>query len=208
MIDELADLLTELSRVDLGELNTLVRWLITLLLSGIVIYLIFLVARRLRLSSIARMLLFATVLVLMAFTIRYAWIATYIHGDIAHDMLVYTQTTPDVTMVMEEIEHLSERLAGGKEMSVAFDEFTSWPFWWYLRDYPNKVFFGKEPVGPLDAPAVLVGLDNESAVRPYLTDHVRRQYRLRIQAVVSRRTPRLLSRCSNRSFQPATAFPP
>jgi DNA-binding beta-propeller fold protein YncE len=62
---------------------------------------------------------------------------------------------------------------------VAFDEFTSWPFWWYLRDYPNKVFFGKEPVGPLDAPVVLVGLDNESAVRPYLTDYTRQQYRLR-----------------------------
>ena len=92
-------------------------------------------------------------------------------------------------------------------MSVAFDEFTSWPFWWYLRDYPNKVFFGKEPVGPMDAPVVLVGLDNESAVTPYLTDYIRRQFRLRIQAVVSHRTPRPLSRWSNRSFQPATAFP-
>ncbi|TKJ30521.1 MAG: hypothetical protein CEE40_04800 [Chloroflexi bacterium B3_Chlor] len=164
---------------NLGELNTLVRWLVTLLLSGVFIYLTFLIARRLRVTSIARMLLFAAVLVLTVFTIRYAWIANYIHGDIAEDMLVYTQTTPDVTMVMEEIERLSERLVGGKEMRVAFDEFTSWPFWWYLRDYPNKIFFGKEPMGPLDAPVVLVGLDNESAVRPYLTNYVRRQYRLR-----------------------------
>jgi sugar lactone lactonase YvrE len=81
--------------------------------------------------------------------------------------------------VAEEIERLSERLAGGKEMKVAFDEFTSWPMWWYLRDYPNKSFFGKEPMGPLDAPVVLVGLDNESAARPYLTDYIRQQYRLR-----------------------------
>jgi uncharacterized protein (TIGR03663 family) len=164
---------------NLGELNTLMRWLITLLLSGVLIYLIILAARRLRPGSIARMLLFATILVMMVLTIRYAWIATYIHGDIAKDMLVYTQTTPDVTMIVEEIENLSERLEGGKEMRVAFDDFTSWPMWWYLRDYPNKVFFGKEPVGPLDAPVVLVGLDNEDAVRPYLTDYVRRQYRLR-----------------------------
>jgi len=164
---------------NLGELNTVMRWLITLLLSGVLIYLIFLIARRLRPSSVARMLLFTTALVLVLFTIRFTWIATFIHGDIAQDMLIYTQTTPDVTMVLDEIERLSERLAGGKEMSVAFDEFTSWPFWWYLRDYPNKVFFGKEPVGPLDAPVVLVGLDNESAVRPYLTDYIRQQYRLR-----------------------------
>jgi len=163
----------------LGELNTLMRWLITLFLSGVLIYLIFLIAKRLRATSIARMLLFATLLVLMVLTIRYAWIATYIHGDIAKDLLVYTQTTPDVTMVVEEIEQLSERIEGGKEMRVAFDEFTSWPMWWYLRDYPNKAFFGKEPMGALDAPVVLVGLDNESAVRPYLTDYIRRQYRLR-----------------------------
>jgi len=164
---------------NLGELNTLTRWLVTLLLSVVFIYLTLFIARRLRVTSIARMLLFAAVIVLTVFTIRYAWIANYIHGDIAEDMLVYTQTTPDVTMVMEEIERLSQRLVGGKEMRVAFDEFTSWPFWWYLRDYPNKVFFGKEPMGPLDAPVVLVGLDNESAVRPYLTDYIRRQYRLR-----------------------------
>jgi len=64
-------------------------------------------------------------------------------------------------------------------MRVAFDEFTSWPLWWYLRDYPNKVFFGKEPVGPLDAPVVFVGLENENATRPYLGDYVRYQYKLR-----------------------------
>ncbi len=164
---------------NLGQLNTLMRWLITLLVSGVLIYLILLIAKRLRPTSIARMLLFAATLVMLVFTIRYAWIATYVHGDIAKDMLVYTQTTPDVTMVVEEIDQLSERLVGGKEMSVAFDEFTSWPMWWYLRDYPNKAFFGKEPIGPLDAPVVLVGLDNEAGVRPYLTDYIRRQYRLR-----------------------------
>ncbi|NIN65640.1 MAG: TIGR03663 family protein [Anaerolineae bacterium] len=163
----------------LGELNTLMRWLITLLLSSVLIYVIILLARRLRPGSIARVLLFATILVMMVFTVRYAWIATYIHGDIAKDMLVYTQTTPDVTMIVEEIENLSERLEGGKDMKVAFDDFTSWPMWWYLRDYPNKAFFGKEPMGSLDAPVVLVGLDNEDAVRPYLTDYIRRQYRLR-----------------------------
>jgi DNA-binding beta-propeller fold protein YncE len=80
---------------------------------------------------------------------------------------------------MEEVEQLSERLVGGKDMRVAFDEFTQWPLWWYLRDYPNKVFFGKEPVGPIDAPVVFVGTENEAAARPYLTDYIRRQYRLR-----------------------------
>jgi uncharacterized protein (TIGR03663 family) len=163
----------------LGELNTLTRWLLALVLSGVFIYLIFLLWRRLSGGSIARTVFFTVVLILTLLTVRYAWIATYIHGDIAKDMLIYTQTTPDVTMLMEEVEQLSERLVGGKDMRVAFDEFTQWPLWWYLRDYPNKVFFGKEPVGPIDAPVVFVGIENEAAVRPYLTDYIRRQYRLR-----------------------------
>ncbi|HUW95113.1 MAG TPA: SMP-30/gluconolactonase/LRE family protein, partial [Anaerolineae bacterium] len=164
---------------NLGELNTLMRWLAGLVLCGTFIYLTALLVRRLRRASAARAFLFATVLVLTIFTVRYAWIANYIHGDVATDMLIYTQTTPDVTMLMEEVEQLSERMVGGKEMRVAFDDFTSWPLWWYLRDYPNKVFFGKEPVGPLDAPVVFVGLENESVARPYLNDYLRYQYKLR-----------------------------
>jgi len=163
----------------LGELNTLTRWLLALVLSGVFIYLIFLIWRRLSAGSRARMAFFTMVVILTLFTVRYAWIATYIHGDVAKDMLIYTQTTPDVTMLMEEVDQLSERLVGGKDMRVAFDEFTQWPLWWYLRDYPNKVFFGKEPVGPIDAPVVFVGTENEAAARPYLTDYIRRQYRLR-----------------------------
>jgi uncharacterized protein (TIGR03663 family) len=164
---------------NLGELNTLARWLVAMVLSGVFIYLILVLWRRVGASSFARVLLFTTTLVLTMLTIRYAWIATYIHGDIAKDMLIYTQTTPDVTMLMEEVEQLSERLTGGKDMRVAFDDFTSWPLWWYLRDYPNRSFFGKEPVGPLDTPVVFVGIENEAAVRPYLTDYIRQQYKLR-----------------------------
>jgi uncharacterized protein (TIGR03663 family) len=164
---------------DLGQLNTLMRFLVGLVLSGLLVYVTYLVARRLSRNSVARTLLFTTTIVLLVLTVRYAWIANYIHGDIAKDMLIYTQTTPDVTMLMEEVEQLSKRLAGGKDMRVAFDDFTSWPLWWYLRDYPNKVFFGKEPMAQLDAPVVFVGLENEAAVKPYLTDYIREQYRLR-----------------------------
>ncbi len=113
------------------------------------------------------------------FTVRYAVLASYIHGDVAREILIYTQTSPDVTLVVEEIEDLSERLVGGKDMQVAFDSFTSWPFLWYLRDYPNQQFFGRELFATPEAPVVLVGLENESAVRPFLSDYIRQQYPLR-----------------------------
>ncbi|MCZ7571992.1 MAG: TIGR03663 family protein [Ardenticatenaceae bacterium] len=118
--------------------------------------------------------------VLAGLTIRFAWIVTYVHGDIAEDMLIYTQTTPDVTMVMHEIDALSARLDGGHNLKVAYDNETSWPFEWYLRNYPNRLYYGASP-GPniSEAPVVLVGLTNENLVRPYVNGYIRHQYRLR-----------------------------
>lgn len=129
----------------------------------------------------ARQAAILLVLALLAgLTVRYAWLASYVHGDIAKDMLIYTQTTPDVTMVMDEIEAISARLAGGRNLKVAYDNETSWPFEWYLRNYPNRLYYGASP-GPNvgEAPVVLVGLVNENLVRPYVNGYIRHHYRLR-----------------------------
>lgn len=163
----------------LEELNRTMRflgYLSVLLGTGFLVYLL---VRRLGSRAWWTVITSAFLLILVLLTVRFAFLAAYQHGDIAKDMLIYTQTTPDVTMVVGEIEDLSERLVGGKNMVVAFDDFTSWPMWWYLRAFPNKVYFGKEPSGPLDAPVALVGLENEPQVRPYLVDYIRQQYRLR-----------------------------
>jgi len=94
-------------------------------------------------------------------------------------MMVYAQGAPDCSLVMREIDDLSRRLVGDKELKVAYDEAVSWPFVWYLRDYKNSQFFGKQPGGPLDAEVVLVGTSNEPGVKPHLGNrYVRREYRL------------------------------
>ena len=36
------------------------------------------------------------------------------------------------------------RLNGDKSIKVAFDNDVSWPLTWYLRDYPQRVFFRRE----------------------------------------------------------------
>ncbi len=165
----------------LAELNIAMRWLGALVTLAFLVVWAFLSARRLGFARAIEVALFTLSVILAVLTVRYAILASYIHGDIAKEMLIYTQTTPDVTMITREIESLSERLVGGKEMEVAFDDFTSWPFNWYLRDYPNRRFIvdGKGVSEPFQAPVVLVGLENEPQLRPYLVDYIRQQYRLR-----------------------------
>lgn len=163
----------------LEELNRSMRFLGYLGLLLAIGYLAYKLWRRLGKEVAQIAVVSAFLLIMSLLTVRYGFIAAYQHGDIAQDMLIYTQTTPDVTMLIKEVDSLSQRLAGGKNLAVAFDDFTSWPLWWYLRDYPNKIYFGSQPSGPLDAPVVFVGLENEPKVRPYLVDYIRQQYRLR-----------------------------
>lgn len=167
----------------LEALNVTARWfggVIVLLLAG---WAALQLGRKLGATASRQAVVLLALAFLSALTIRYAWLAAFVHGDIAQEMLIYTQTTPDVTMVMEEIEAISERLAGGRNLKVAYDNESSWPFEWYLRDYPNRLYYGANP-GPnvSEAPVVLVGLqdpENERRLRPYVSGYIRRQYRLR-----------------------------
>jgi predicted membrane-bound mannosyltransferase len=90
--------------------------------------------------------------------IHAGWRLAYYDGDVPKDMLVYTQTSPDVQRVMNEIDELSALLTGGDGLAVWYDSDVSWPFQWYLRNYPQKRFVGASLTGPPeDAPIVLVG---------------------------------------------------
>ncbi|HUG14912.1 MAG TPA: flippase activity-associated protein Agl23 [Thermomicrobiales bacterium] len=85
---------------------------------------------------------------------------TYAEGDTPVDMLIYVQTSPDVARTVEELGVLSRVLNGDLGMQVAYDSGTSWPMQWYLRDYPNRSFFGSELTSAPDAPVVLISTDS------------------------------------------------
>ena len=158
----------------------MVRWLVgAMVLVGLGIALARF-ARRVGASLALRLAFLSLVGMLSLLTFRFAYLASFRHSDVATEMLIYTQTTPDVTAVMERIEAISQRLGEGKDIVVAYDNEASWPFEWYLRDYPRKYYFREEPGGPLEAPIVLVGLVNEEKVKPYLGgNYLRQRYRLR-----------------------------
>jgi hypothetical protein len=81
---------------------------------------------------------------------------TYVEGDVPRDMLIYVQSSPDVSRSVEEIGVLSRELTGGLSMPIAYDSGTSWPFQWYLRNYSERRFYGTTLNEPPDEPIVLI----------------------------------------------------
>ncbi len=73
---------------------------------------------------------------------------------------------------MEQLEDLSIRVAGGPQLvDVAFGPEGSWPFYWYLRNYPNARFYGEHPTREdVAATAVIAGQPQWAVVEPYLGD--------------------------------------
>ena len=126
-----------------------------------------------------RIVVLSLLTLLALLTVRSALTLSFVNGDSAAELLVYAQGAPDVGIVARELEGLSRRLTGGLHLKIAYDNESSWPFVWYLRNYDQTTYFGQAPTGPLDADIVLVGTANESATTPFIEEgYLRREHRL------------------------------
>ncbi|HEX8683950.1 MAG TPA: hypothetical protein VF707_16645, partial [Ardenticatenaceae bacterium] len=134
-------------------------------------------------SAAGKAVVLALTVILSLATVRYAVIASFINADTPNEPLIFVQTSPMMTMLADDLAAISERMAGGKNIRVAYDNFSSWPFEWYLRDYPNRFFYADQPQTYADsirgAPVVLVGHANEQAVKPFVNGYVRHEYPMR-----------------------------
>ena len=64
-------------------------------------------------------------------------LANFLNADYTTEYMVYAHGAPATkNVVMDQVEALSMRLNGDKGIRVAFDNDVSWPFTWYLREYP------------------------------------------------------------------------
>jgi len=119
-----------------------------------------------------------TVVVGMMFvlTVRTGWIATYVNSDVPNELLIYTQTAPDVPRLADEIKAASELTGEGYAINLTVDSsdgFT-WPWAWYLRDYTSTSYPAYDTSGKLeevpDSSIVVVNARNSSVVRDALED--------------------------------------
>jgi uncharacterized protein (TIGR03663 family) len=147
------------------------NWLTALLVTALLVVLTVLVIRRLGARYSLLVALGTLLVVLSFFTVRFAWMAAYINYDYATELLFYAHGAPDVVPTMNEIAEISERTVGDKMIQVAYDSDVSWPLEWYMREYPNRQFYGETPTREkLDVPIVIAGAKNDDKVRPFLGD--------------------------------------
>jgi uncharacterized protein (TIGR03663 family) len=146
---------------DEGKLGNAGRFLLILLAGGTVAALWFL-GSRLGRSVALPILAVAIVPVLALFTVRSGWVATYRNGDVPKEILVYTQTSPDIPQIRDEINRIATMTGQGTSLKIYIDPHSGfqWPWAWYLRDYTNVSY----PAFPLrsepDAAVVIAHANN------------------------------------------------
>ena len=128
-------------------------------------------SRSLGKPNLARISMLMVAAVLLVLSVRAGAIASYRHGDVPVEMIVYTQTSPDVTRLLESIEQAGEN--GTVQVAIDGTSGFSWPWAWYFRDAQNVHFptFGSTSFdNPPGEPVVVVHSRNRQSADEGLAD--------------------------------------
>jgi DNA-binding beta-propeller fold protein YncE len=151
----------------LEDLSASSTFLFNLILLGISLFGLFYILRGKNLGPILKIASLVFFALLAVLTTRTAVQAAYHNYDNANELLVYAHSAGGVKQALSQIEEISERTTGGNAIEIAYDNETSYPYWWYLRNYPNARYYGADPTRSLrDAPAILVGDANYGKIEP------------------------------------------
>jgi DNA-binding beta-propeller fold protein YncE len=159
-------------------LNVTQQFLVALLVLLIVAAVLRSVWQRLGVVTVGRTLAALALAILAVLTIRTAWAFAYLRPDDASEFLVYAHGSPDVRVVMDEVETLSRRVSRGLSLDIGYTSDGSYPIMWYLRNYPNAVRL-PNPAGrlDLDKSVILAGDKEWAGIEPFLgLDYFCRHY--------------------------------
>ena len=141
---------------------------------GIAIFGLITVAGNVGRRNVVRIAALTAAGLLLLYGVNSAVQVVYLHPDTPVEPLIYTQTSPDVPIIVEEIRRASinqtrndrskEDPAGGLTMPISVDGKLAWPFQWYLRDYRSVAWLNldENDLTGLDAPAVLLQSNQET----------------------------------------------
>ncbi len=124
-------------------------------------------------KPMGRLTILTATLFLGLLTVRTMVMLDFINYDLATEFLVYAHSTPDVKVALKQIEDISWRTtATPHDVKVAYGEQGSWPFTWYMGDYPNNYFYGTTPDHDqlLECPVIIAGKPQWDAVDAIVGD--------------------------------------
>jgi sugar lactone lactonase YvrE len=111
----------------------------------------------------------SAILILVFLTTHTAVQAAYINYDDPTEYLVYAHGGRGIKEALAQIEELSYRTSDGLGIEVAFDNETTYPYWWYLRNYDNQRYYAENPTRDLrNVPVILVGNNNYAKLEPII----------------------------------------
>jgi hypothetical protein len=152
-----------------------------------------------RFARISALFLFG---LFLTYSLHSAVLLTFYHEADPVEPLVYTQSGPDVLEVERIIRKISYGETGGPNpnapvgptateaenrmhdgLSLTIQDYCSWPFSWYLRDFPKRNHPRPIP-DPPDNPIVMTGFESDSDNLSYpilsKAGYVNRKYKLRV----------------------------
>jgi uncharacterized protein (TIGR03663 family) len=105
-------------------------------------------------------------------TIRASYMSSFVNYDTAKEYLVYAHAASGPKEVLKQIEEISRRITGGKNISIAYDNDVNYPYWWYLRDYPNKMYYADQPSRDVgQQPLIAAGDSTMNKLGPIIKDN-------------------------------------
>jgi len=144
-----------------------------LLFGGLVVW----AFERAGLKRALRLTLLAFTGVVAVYTLRTMIMLNYINYALPKEYMVYAHATPDVKVVLEQIEEISWRTTGTpRDIKVGYSKEVLWPFMWYMdTQYPNGYYFADSPQEEqlLECPVVLAASTEWSTVEAILGDAYR-----------------------------------
>lgn len=98
--------------------------------------------------------------------------ASFVNYDYPKEYLVYAHAAPGPKEILAQVEEISQRTTGGLDIRVAYDNHALYPFWWYFRNYPNRIAYLENPTRNLaDVPIILAGQENYGSVEPIIRNN-------------------------------------
>ncbi|MXY46061.1 MAG: TIGR03663 family protein, partial [Chloroflexi bacterium] len=136
------------------------------------------ISRQIKPSQMAKIAAIPAVVVLLALTVRASGMAAYNHGDVPVEMLVYTQTSPDIRLLADEIYHAGGFAGVDNGIGIDVDDTSgfTWPWAWYLRDSDEyhaayrTINEDATSNSTPDSEVVIVHYDNKNAVASTLEE--------------------------------------